>query len=181
MAIDEDLPTIKYLSVELLGKSLIIIAAEAKAFVVSKANDGSSNSNKSSTTCTFRKKQWHEKDNCWKNHPKNVLWNLSTKTLPMILLSIKTLQMIRVFQKKKQKKKSFGGATFVRPLITMTSTLNTIKSWKYHNFWLSSSEASAQMRNFWAAFKDYRAHESPTDIQNMDGPVQAIGIGTAYV
>ena len=75
----------------------------------------------------------------------------------------------------------FGGAVFVRPLMSMTSTLNTIKAWKYHNFWLSESEASAQMCNFWAVFTDYRAHESPTDIQNIDRPVHAIGIGTAYI
>lgn len=37
------------------------------------------------------------------------------------------------------------------------------------------------MCNSRATFTEYRVLESPTDIQSMGGPVQAIGIGTAYV
>ena len=63
----------------------------------------------------------------------------------------------------------------------MASTINTTKSRRYRNAWLLDSGASVHMCNSRATFTDYRVLESPTDIQSMGGPVQAIEIGTACV
>ena len=63
----------------------------------------------------------------------------------------------------------------------MASTTNTTKFRRYCNAWLLDSGASVHMCNSRATFTEYRVLESPTDIQSIDGPVQAVGIGTAYV
>ena len=65
--------------------------------------------------------------------------------------------------------------------MNMACTTNTTKFRRYHNAWLLDSGASVHMCNSRATFTEYRVLESPTDIQSMGGPVQAIGIGTAYV
>ena len=65
--------------------------------------------------------------------------------------------------------------------MSMGSITNNTKFRTRHNAWLLDSGASVHMCNFRTTFTDYRVLESPSDIQNMGGPVQAVGIGTAYV
>ena len=75
--------------------------------------------------------------------------------------------MIRESQKKRKEGKYFGVAAFVRLLISIAFITNPTKTRRYHNAWPLDIEASVHISSFWAAFTDYRAFESPTNIQSI--------------
>ena len=179
---DEDLPTIDDLTAELLDESRITVAVEAKALAASRANNSRRNSNKVRTRCTFCEKEGHEEDNCWRKYfEKRPARFKNQDSTNQASINQDFSDDERIPKGKRKDGKFFGAVAFVRPLMSMASTTNTTKSRRYHNAWLLDSGASVHMCNSRATFTEYRALESPIDIQSMGGPVQAIGIGTACV
>lgn len=64
------------------------------------------NNNRLYTKCFFYKKEEYKRDNYQKKYSKNVLQDLNTKIIQIKPLLIKTLQMMKVFQKIKEKREN---------------------------------------------------------------------------